>query len=479
MRALFRQTRRALITVSAVSVLFSASLMPTASAANQCGYSVPVAGSIPTSVVKATPITMPTISLNGLISDLNYTVNSLNQSVCGQMFVGGRFVSAYSADGKTSYARNGIFAFNAATGAVNTVFHPKLTGSSVDVYSVLSTSDGRAVYIGGTFTGVDGKANTSYLVKYDVLNNCVDTSFNARVNNQVNSLALWNGKLIVGGNFTTAGGVNETALAALDPTTGANTGYFSKLVIAGTQPSATAGPTRVKTIAVSPTATLEAVTGLTVQHLVIAGNWSTVGGVSRGQIAMLSLGSSAAVSSWDATILHMLADPRFGNYLRGVSFMPDGSAFFLAASGSYWPSNGPNDAVLRFEMKVTGALVTPTWINKTGGDSLWTVVATPGAVYITGHERWANNPLCIDAQGTGRVSRPGIGAIDHKTGMALSWNPTRSRAVGGTALLVTPAGLWVGSDGPQLGCTTPGGVNHDDCNAQPMQNHAGIGFLPY
>ena len=47
----------------------------------------------------------------------------------------------------------------------------------------------------------------------------------------------------------------------------------------------------------------------------------------------------------------------------------------------------------------------------------------------------------------GEVSRPGIGAIDPVTGLALAWNPTKSRNHGTEKLYVTTAGLWVGSDG--------------------------------
>ena len=64
--------------------------------------------------------------------------------------------------------------------------------------------------------------------------------------------------------------------------------------------------------------------------------------------------------------------------------------------------------------------------------------------------------------GPGAVERPGIGAIDPVTGMALPWNPTKSREHGTMVLFATPSGLWVGSDGANFG--------HEE--------HAGIGFAP-
>jgi hypothetical protein len=437
------------------------------------------ASSSTTGVAKATASNMPTIGLNGLLTSQNYTVNSLHDA-CGQMFAGGHFVTVYSPDHTVSYSRNGLFSFNEATGAVNTTFNPVISGNAVVVDSALPTPDCASVYVSGTFSSVDGNSKAAYLFKYDLINNRLDTSFNSEVNanSEINSLALWNGKLIVGGRFTSIGGLSETGLAALNPATGANTGYFSHIALTGANASSTPEPTFVKTVAVSPTATIDANTGANVQHLLIAGNWTAVGGYGRGQVAMLSLNTAPTVSAWDCTLLHTLADPRFSNFIRGISFMPDGNTFYLAASGGWGPSK-LSDSVSRWEMKVSGKLVNPTWVNRTGGDSLWTVAATPAAIYVTGHERWANNPSGQDSAGPGAVARPGIGAISPTTGLAISWNPNRSREVGGEALLVTTAGLWVGSDGAALGCAVPAGVNHDDCTGQTLQSHPGIGFLPY
>ena len=112
--------------------------------------------------------------------------------------------------------------------------------------------------------------------------------------------------------------------------------------------------------------------------------------------------------------------------------------------------------------RTSAARSQPTWINWTGGDTLYSVAATGPAVYVGGHQRWLDNPLGRDSAGPGAVSRPGIGAIDPVTGRALAWNPTKSREHGTMVLFATPSGLWVGSDGANFG--------HEE--------HAGIGFAP-
>ena len=95
----------------------------------------------------------------------------------------------------------------------------------------------------------------------------------------------------------------------------------------------------------------------------------------------------------------------------------------------------------------------PTWVQRTGGDSLYAVAVTGAAVYVGGHQRYLDNPNGSDAKGAGpgAVSRVGIGAISPTTGKALAWNPSRTRGVGVRAFLATSSGLIVGSDTDQLG----------------------------
>ena len=124
----------------------------------------------------------------------------------------------------------------------------------------------------------------------------------------------------------------------------------------------------------------------------------------------------------------------------------------IVATGGDVPE-GICDAAARFETANVSSTVEPTWINMTNGDSLFSVAVTGPAVYVGGHQRWLDN---------GAVSRPGIGAIDPVTGMALAWNPTKSRNHGTVVLYATPEGLWVGSDGERFG----------------GEDHAGIGFAP-
>ena len=239
-------------------------------------------------------------------------------------------------------------------------------------------------------------------------------------------------------------------MAALNPTTGADLGTINITVAGVVNPD---DETRVRHIAVSPNGT----------RLVATGNFATVNGQGRRRAFMLNLGPTATLSTWHAPRFdedcYVFARP---DSAQGVDFSPDGTYFVIVSTGGPTGTNGMCDAAARFETANVSANAAPTWINWTGGDSLYSVAITGPAVYVGGHQRWLDNPLGFDSAGPGAVSRPGIGAINPVTGRALAWNPTKSRNHGTMVLYATPQGLWVGSDGEEFG--------HED--------HAGIGFAP-
>lgn len=369
---------------------------------------------------------------------VNYTPN-INQGavykmaeVNGILYAGGEFssVSAAPGVGGGTVNRSNIVAFNAATGVIQS-FAPSINGQ---VWAIVAS--GGSLYVGGTFSSVNGVARRG-LVKLNPTTGAVDTAFNAGLNNTVREAAVVNGRLIISGIFT-------GKVLAVNLTTGANTGYIN-IPFAGSVAS-NAGPVEVYRFAVDPAGT----------RLVGVGNFTSVGGQTRYRAFMLTLGAtSATVNAWDYLPLrNMCAAASIPDYLRDVDFSPDGSYFVLISTG-FVPQAGQIgtaicDAAARFETNVA-APPRPTWINYTGGDTLHSGAVTDRAVYVQGHQRWLDNANGRDFAAPGAVSRPGIGALDPTTGRALSWNPTKDRGVGGKDLLVTPRGLWVGSDQDRIG----------------------------
>lgn len=343
------------------------------------------------------------------------------------MYAGGAFRTVQNSTRTTNYTRNNLMSFNATTGAMNS-FAPNVNGK---VFAL--AGDGTSLYVGGYFNQVNGVARRG-LAKINATTGAVDTAFNANLNGNVQEIRLVNGRLIVGGSF-------GQRLLALNPVTGANTGYIN-VNIAGTV-AANAGSTDVYRFAVNPQGT----------RLVAIGNFTTVNGSTRSRAFMLDLGAtSASLSSWYyQPLVNMCQASRLPAYMRDVDFSPDGSYFVFVSTGFVPRPGGLNrdlcDAVARFETTTLNPS-SPTWINYSGGDTYHSVAATGSAIYAQGHIREMNDPSWPTSSQA--VARQGIGAINPSTGVALSWNPGKTRGVGGKELYATSAGLWVGSDTPRF-----------------------------
>src|SRR6266511_4553320 len=300
-------------------------------------------------------------------------------------------------------------------------------------------SNGTSLYVGGTFATVNGVARRG-VAKLDPVTGAVDTAFNANLTSgRVTDAAVVGGRLLVAGTF-------PGKLRALNLASGANTGYVN-VGISGTVAD-NAGPTQVYRFAVNPAGT----------RLVGVGNFTTVGAQTRWRAFMLDLGATATVTTWwYPPLQNMCQATSLPDYVKDVDFSPDGSWFAVVATGFVPQAGGIGrdlcDATARFETNLPNPF-RPTWINYTGGDTLHSVAATDVAVYVQGHQRWLDNPQGRNSAGPGAVSRPGIGAIGPTTGLALTWNPTKDRGVGGKDLYVTSQGLWVGSDTTHIGGET-------------------------
>jgi hypothetical protein len=349
------------------------------------------------------------------------------------MYAGGEFTQIQNSNRTSTFNRNNLFSFDATNGTVNPL---SVTFDAGLVWGLAAS--GSSLYVGGTFHSVNGVARRG-LVKINAATGVVDAAFNSHLTGAVQDVQLVGGRLIIGGKFA-------KRLQAVDLVTGADTGYLN-LNISGTVDD-NAGATDIYRFAVDPAGT----------RLVAIGNFTTVAGSTRYRAFMLNLdATSGTLSTWYYTHLNeRCRAATLPAQLRDVDFSPDGTFFVIVATG-FIPQAGQEntaicDATFRFETGVRNptTTVTPTWRNYTGGDTLHSVVVTNAAVYIQGHERWVNS---TSASGcfAGCVSRPGIAALSRIDGLALPWNPTKDRGVGGKDLLLTSAGLWVASDTTHIG----------------------------
>lgn len=394
--------------------------------AHQANVNPPGVGDLPNAVPSA--ITPP-------VDD--GSVRSIAQ-VGGTMVMGGNFSSV------GGQVRRGLAAFNASSGALSSTFAPAVNGI---VNTVIPGPDDHSVYVGGDFTQVGATAATD-LALVDTGTGAVVSTFKAPATNfgAVMDLVTKGTRLYVAGTFTRVGNVAHGGLASLNATTGA-LDPFMNVQVSGHHNDSGSGAQG----AVGPWAIDVNSDG---SRMVAIGNFKNVDGLPRDQIVVVDLtGSTAQVRGDWATQRYApyCFNWAFDSYVRGVSFSPDGSYFVVNATGG-GVAGTLCDATTRFETSTTGADIQPTWVDESGGDTVWAVAVTNTAVYIGGHNRWNNNPLGSDVAQPGAVARPGVAALDPVSGRPLAWNPGRKPlGVAVYALLATPTGLWLGSDTSYIG----------------------------
>ena len=364
------------------------------------------------------------------------------------MYVGGQFDSVLA--GGVTVVRPNFMAFNTAAPFTLSSLAPNINGP---VWAIRAY--GNSVYIGGEFTSVNGILAHG-LAKIDAVTGAVDTGFKAP-GGQVHDMQIVNGLVIVSGTF-------GKHLLALNPTTGADTGYIN-VPISGTCVNNTACGTGGSPATGQPTDVYRFAVSSDGTRLVGIGNFD----MPHPRAFMVDLNAAPATATLDtwyyAPFAHSCELPKtYPAYLRDVDFSPDGSYFVIVATGYVVQGNNPAllgtdvcDAAARFETNIPNQ-ANATWINYTGGDTLHSTSVTGTAVYVQGHNRWMDNaggkdfcvPGCFGDPAFGPGS-PGIQALDPATGKAIrTWTAPKTRGVGGKDLLATNLGLWVGSDGKSI-----------------------------
>ncbi|MCW3813296.1 malectin [Micromonospora sp. DR5-3] len=389
-----------------------------------------------TTLVKPVPSTATPDILDG-------TVDAIHDAGTKIIAVGD-FTRVRNRGSDVELTRNYVLAFDKATGVVDTAFAPTVDN---EVYAVVAGPAPGTVFIAGKFNTVNGVTRRKVAL-LDVATGAVVTSFaGPAFNGLVNDVALVGGRLLVGGIFTTAGNPNPRGgLASLNASTGAVDSYLTTNLTEHHNYDGVSGSNAgvgASKLAVSPDG----------QQLVVIGNFKKADGVPHDQIVKLDLGTTAAtVADWNTSRY----TPRcywwaFDSYVRDVAYAPDGSYFVVITTGG---ANGGTlcDSAARWESGATGSELQPTWADYSGGDTFLSVGISEQAVYVGGHFRWLNNSFGGDSAQAGAVGRASIAALDPRSGLPLSWNPGRHpRGVGASEMLVTPAGLWVGSDTSFIG----------------------------
>jgi uncharacterized delta-60 repeat protein len=195
-------------------------------------------------------------------------LNVVKLQLDGKVLIGGYFTDF------NSTARNNIARLN-DTGALDTTFNPG-SGTDQEVDSMaVQPSDGK-VLIGGYFTTVNGVAHNG-LARLNT-NGSLDNTFNPAISGtgQVTVLAIavqTDNKILIGGTFTTVNGVGRNYIARLNSDGSLDTGYDPN------------SGNEVDTIALQPDG-----------KSVVGGRFKTVDNITRLRIARLDLDGSVDAS---------------------------------------------------------------------------------------------------------------------------------------------------------------------------------------
>ena len=399
---------------------------------------------------------------------------------CGDtMYAVGTFTQI--SQGTTILTRNNAFSFSAAAPFTVTGWDPNVNGTVNSI--AFNGGDCSNAYLGGKFSSIGG-TTVRNIAEVSTSTGAVVTTFAHSASAVVNTLLGVDGHLLVGGAFAVINASTRGFFVSLNPTTGKDDGFLD-LHISGhyVYPGVASNSTKIYNQQLSHSGALD----------LVEGTFTSAGGLPRQQIFMLDLATNpATVTGWSSPEF----DGSQGNidvpggfpyqcsdsepfYIRAASWSPDDSTVYIAATGFHpWnvptsqPRSGLCDAAAAFP--ATQAEVPHKWINYTGCDSLYSTAADASAVYIGGHERWANNPNGCNAAGPGAVPAPGMGGIDPSTGLVLLNSGgtaglySKARGHGADDELITSAGLWIASD------------NFDGAaRCDGVVGHAGICFLPY
>ena len=133
----------------------------------------------------------------------------------GKILIGGTFSSVLGVP------RNHIARLN-PDGTLDTAFDPNVSGDPnlyTTVYAIAVQADGK-ILVGGRFTSIGGQTRNGF-ARLEAATGLADSFDPAATGDSVSSIALQaDGKILVGGSFTNIGGQARQSMARLDAATG-------------------------------------------------------------------------------------------------------------------------------------------------------------------------------------------------------------------------------------------------------------------
>ena len=292
-------------------------------------------------------------------------------------------------------------------------------------------------------TNPDGTPDLTGRLVHVLATGKVDPLFNPAPDNSVRALALYGGRLYVGGAFASIGGQPQAFLAAVDPVSGSLLPWapgldngVQDLALNGTQLlvagdfGGVGGVARASLASFELSATAGTLTAWDPQanggvdrvlaagaKAYVAGAFTAVGGQARNYFAELDSGGTTGVATaFDAQVV---AAP--GGQGWAVAFDPLGGKLYVG--GSFTTAQGqPRANAACFDLLAGGAL-DAAWACNSSGGGVYDLALGNGQAYVAG---WFS--------GINGVVRHGLARVDAASGALDPWDPCMGGAVDRVAL---------------------------------------------
>ena len=344
-RSLFSKAAVAAVALAAV---LTGALVATPAYAD----TAPVDPTSPASPTTVSADALPTVQVDGVV---------WQQIVVGDtVYAVGDFSTARpagAAPGTNTVTRNNILAYKLSTGELIQGFAPSLTGG--EAVSVAASPDGSRIYVGGSFTAVNG-ATVWRIAALNPTTGALITSFLPKPASTVRAIAATNSTVYFGGLFTSVGTDQRLRLAAASASNGA---------VLPWAPAADGG--RVNAIVLSPDGS----------KAVVGGQFTSVNGSNNPGYGV------AAVNLTDGALLPFGANDkvRNGGTQAGItSLTSDGDSVY--GTGYVFGSGGNLENSFRASWD-GGAL---QWVADCHGDT-YSAAVVGDVVYTAGHAHYCGN----------------------------------------------------------------------------------------
>ena len=327
------------------------------------------ADTLPASGVPATVSAdpLPTVQVNGMVWD---------QAIVGDtVYAAGSFTEARPAGvplgGSGSVSRQNILAYSLKTGELLASFNHSITGSGNRIVRAVEASpDGSVLYIGGTFSKVDGAARSNFAA-INLKTNTLLPNFTG-VNSTVRAITATGSRVYVGGTFTKAGAYSRSMVAAFLTTDGTVDPNWKADV---------SGPTGAHVAAL--------VAAEPYGNLVIGGSFSAINGAtyySSGAVK-LTTGTNVAWGSQSSKYKIRMQVPKNdlginANSLEITSLTFDGKQVYLTAFTYIVGISHPGTFEGRAAIKPSNGTI--IWANSCKGDT-YDAAPIGNVLYSVGH----------------------------------------------------------------------------------------------